>query len=79
MWHQWLNFFLRKENKNNIIYSTILLPWVTSSAILESTQEHIWRTQRCLRSGGKRVHERNLRIKRCLCLGENVRMRCDTL
>ncbi len=27
--------FLHKENKNNIIYSNILLPWVTSSAILE--------------------------------------------
>ncbi len=24
------------------------------------------------------AHEYNLRIKRCLCLGESVRMRCDT-
>ncbi len=40
-----------QENKNNIIYSTILLPRVTSSAILESTQERIWRNKRCLRLG----------------------------
>ncbi len=26
-----------------------------------------------------RAHEHNLRIKHCLCLGESVRMRCDTL
>ncbi len=31
-------FFFRKENNNNIIYSTILLPRVTSSAVLESTK-----------------------------------------
>ncbi len=50
-----------------------------SSAILESTSENILHNQRCLRSGGKRAHERNLRINRCLRLGESVRMRCDTL
>ncbi len=50
-----------------------------SSAILESTQERIWRNQRCLRSGGKHAHERKLRNKRCLRLGESVHMHCDTL
>jgi len=31
--------FVRKENNNNIIYSTILLPELPSSAILERTPE----------------------------------------
>ncbi len=37
--------FVRKENNNNIIYLTILLPKLPSSVILESTLE---RNQRCL-------------------------------
>ncbi len=41
---------MHKENNNNIIYSTILLPDELSSAILESTREHNQRNQRCLRS-----------------------------
>ncbi len=36
---------MRKENNNNIIYLTILLPKLPSSVILESTLE---RNQRCL-------------------------------
>ncbi len=60
------------------MYSTIL-PRVTSSAILESTQERIWRNHHCLRSGGKQTHEYNLRIEHCLRSGESVHMRCDTL
>ncbi len=32
--------FVLKENKNNIIYSTVLLPELPSSAILESTMTH---------------------------------------
>ncbi len=35
------NFFLRKENKSNRIYSTILLPRVTSSAILPEKKTSI--------------------------------------
>ncbi len=41
---------MRKENNNNIIYSTILLPEFPSSAILESTPERNQRNQHCLRS-----------------------------
>ncbi len=39
-----------EENSNNIIYSTILLPELLSSAILKSTPERNQRNQRCLRS-----------------------------
>ncbi len=39
--------FVSKENNNDIIYSAILLPELTSSAILESIPE---RNQHCLRS-----------------------------
>ncbi len=55
MWHQWLNFkfaklreyfFCAKKTKITI-YLTILLPWLTSSAILESTQERNLRNQCC--------------------------------
>ncbi len=42
--------FVRKENHNNIIYSTILLPKLPSSIILESTSERNQRNQRCLGS-----------------------------
>ncbi len=56
MW-QWFNrnftktriLFVHKEN-NNMIYSTILLPELPSTGILESTPEHDQRNQRCLRS-----------------------------
>lgn len=44
-----------------------------------SFQRRIWRNQRCLRSEGKRAHERKLRNTRCLRLGESVRVRCDAL
>ncbi len=40
---------MRKENNNNIIYSTILLPELPSSAILKSTTERNQRNERCLR------------------------------
>ncbi len=39
---------MHKENNDNIIYSTILLPELLS-AILESTPEHNQRNQSCLR------------------------------
>ncbi len=58
-----LFFFFCAKKKKITIYSTILLPRVTSSTILENTQERIWRNQRCLRSGGKRAHERKLQLK----------------
>ncbi len=35
-------FFVLKENKNNIIYSTILLPELPSSTILEITMMHAY-------------------------------------
>ncbi len=49
MWHQWFNrnftklreLFVHKKN-NNIIYSTILLPELPSSAILESIRIFIF-------------------------------------
>ncbi len=55
--------FVRKENRNNIIYSTILLPKVLSSAILESTTMYVrafpwmWTTLIMLITfWGKRAH-----------------------
>ncbi len=47
--------FVLKEN-NNVDFIQ-QFPRVTSSAILESTQEHNQRNERCLRGG---MHERNL-------------------
>ncbi len=41
---------VHKENNNNIIYSTILLPELPSSAILESIPENNQRNQHCLHS-----------------------------
>ncbi len=41
---------MHKENNNNIIYSTILLPELPSNAILESTPERNQHNQRCLHS-----------------------------
>ncbi len=58
MWHQGFNrnftkamrtLFVHKEN-NKIIYLTILLPELLSSAILESTPERNQCNQHCLRS-----------------------------
>ncbi len=42
--------FVRKENHNNIIHSTILLLKLPSSTILESTPKRNQCNQRCLRS-----------------------------
>ncbi len=44
------NTVVRKENNNNIFYSTILFPELPSSAILENTPERN-QHQHCLRSG----------------------------
>ncbi len=41
--------FVRNENIINVIYSTILLPALPSSTILESTPERNQCNQRCLR------------------------------
>ncbi len=40
--------FMRKENNNNIIYSTILLPELPSSDILERNPERNQCNERCL-------------------------------
>ncbi len=56
MWHQWLGFNFAKIQeyflcaKKKIIYSTILLPEIPSSAILESTMTHVFTFTR------KRMH-----------------------
>ncbi len=42
--------FVRKENNNNIVYLTILLPELRSSGILESTPERNQHNQQCLHS-----------------------------
>ncbi len=46
-------FPLSVNNDTQIMFMCALSPR-TSSAILESTQERIWRTQRCLRNSGEK-------------------------
>ncbi len=71
-------FFLRKENKITQFNQQLFSPSYVFRHFGEY-QERIWRNKRCLHSGGKRAHERNLCIKRCLRLGGSMHMRCDTI
>ncbi len=71
------NTFLCKEIKNKQFTQPFVSP--------ESRLQPLWRVPNNIFDvisivySKTSAHEHNLRIKRCLCLGESVRMRCDTL
>ncbi len=70
-------FYLRKENKITI-YSTILLPELRLLPFWR-VPKNVFNVISVVYVRGERAHERNLRNKRCLRLGESACMHCDNL